>query len=412
MAYNDDAVLAKLSSLSETQDSIVSVAQWIMFYRRHADRTVQLWLQKLKDSTSHKRLNLIYLANEVAQQSKARRKDEFLVSFSPAVAEAVAAAYKGAPHDVQQRIRRVVDVWRERGVFEVPIQQAVETRIHDIDKARGSSKAGLGGSIFGSASSLPAELTPLVAPQQNVAKVLLSTKPAVKSAKTDYDGLMAPGSTVPSAPVYAARLSGLLKTLAQAEGAVEQCVKARRELVNELQKLLDTNRNALIADENELEEVMQKKVKVEDKKTEVERAIMAGLPNDEPYPTGNGQDDLQPDEEPDRPEVEALTPPSNDEEEDEEDEEFEPEPSNAAADWSPEFPPEDNMLPTHSAPPTTTTQQTLPTVVGSPYRSVTTAANGAKKRRLDETSDFPDLGGDDGIDADVAEMLRKDSSSS
>lgn len=33
MAYNDEAVLAKLSSLSETQDSIVSVAQWIMFYR-------------------------------------------------------------------------------------------------------------------------------------------------------------------------------------------------------------------------------------------------------------------------------------------------------------------------------------------------------------------------------------------
>ncbi|RYC57461.1 hypothetical protein CHU98_g8736 [Xylaria longipes] len=387
MAYNDDAVLAKLSSLSETQDSIVSVAQWIMFYRRHADRTVQLWLQKLKDSSSHKRLNLIYLANEVAQQSKARRKEEFLVSFSPAVAEAVAAAYKGAPHDVQQRIRRVVDVWRERGVFEGPIQQAVETRIHDIDKARGSSKAGLGGSIFGSASSLPAELTPLLAPQQNVSKVLLSAKPAAKSAKTDYDSLMAPGSTVPSAPVYAARLSGLLKTLAQAEGAVEQ--------------------NALIADENELEEVMQKKIKVEDKKTEVERAIMAGLPNDEPYPTGNGQVDHQPAEEPDRPEVEALTPPSNDEE----DEEFEPEPSDPAPEWSPEFPPEDNTLPTHSSPPTITTQQTLPTVVGSPYKSVATAANGAKKRRLDETSDFPDLGGDDGIDADVVEMLRKDSSS-
>ncbi|KAI0445408.1 RNA polymerase II-binding domain-containing protein [Xylaria telfairii] len=407
MAYNDDAVLAKLSSLSETQDSIVSVAQWIMFYRRHADRTVQLWLQKLKDSSSHKRLNLIYLANEVAQQSKARRKEEFLVSFSPAVAEAVASAYKGAPHDVQQRIRRVVDVWRERGVFEGPIQQAVETRIHDIDKARGSSKAGLGGSIFGSASSLPAELTPLVTPQQNVSKVLLGAKPVVKSAKTDYDSLMAPGSTVPSAPVYAARLSGLLKTLAQAEGAVEQCVKARRELVNELQKLLDTNRNALIADENELEEVMQKKNKVEDKKTAVEGAIMAGLPNDEPYPTGSGQDDHQPAEEPDRPEVEALTPPSNDEE----DEEFEPEPNNPAPEWSPEFPPEDNTPPIHSSLPTITTRQTPPAAADSPYKSVATTANGTKKRRLDDTSDFPDLGGDIGIDADVAEMLRKDSSS-
>ncbi|KAI0407514.1 RNA polymerase II-binding domain-containing protein [Xylaria palmicola] len=399
MAYNDDAVLAKLSSLSETQDSIVSVAQWIMFYRRHADRTVQLWLQKLKDSSSHKRLNLIYLANEVAQQSKARRKEEFLVSFSPAIAEAVSVAYKGAPHEVQQRIRRVVDVWRERGVFEGPIQQAVETRIHDLDKSRGSTKTGISGSIFASASSLPAELAPLVPPQQNVSKVLLGARSTVKSANADYDNLMAPESTVPSAPVYAARLSGLLKTLAQAEGAVEQCVQARRELVSELQKLLDTNRNALLEDENELEEVMQKKIKVEDKKTRVERDIMAGLPNDEPYPTGNGQDE-QSSAEPDRPEVEALTPPSNDEAE------FEPEP-HPAPEWSAQSPPE-NTFPTHVPAPTTAT---LPSI-GSPYKmSVSTSSNGTKKRRLDDASEFPDLGGDDGIDADVVEMLRKDSSS-
>ncbi|KAI1172307.1 RNA polymerase II-binding domain-containing protein [Nemania sp. FL0916] len=399
MAYNDDAVLAKLSSMSETQDSIVSVAQWIMFYRRHADRTVQLWLQKLKDTQSHKRLLLIYLANEVAQQSKVRRKEEFLVSFSPAVAEAVAVAYRGAPHDIQQRIRRVVDVWKERGVFEGPIQQAVEARIADLDKARGTTtKAGLGGSIFGSGASLPAELTALVAPQQNVSKMLLTTKPALKSANTDYDSLMAAGSTVPSAPVYAARLSGLLKTLAQAEGAVEQCVQARRVLVNELQKLLDTNRNALIADENELEHVMQRKLKVEDKKTEVERAIMAGLPNDEPYLTGNGQDE-QAAPELDRPEVEALTPPSNDEAE------FEPSEPNPVPEWSPEFPPE-STFPTHIAP---TTQ--APEPESSSYKSVATSSNGAKKRRLDDTNEFPDLGRDDGIDADVAEMLRRDSGS-
>ena len=33
MAYSDDAVKAKLAALSETQDSIVTVAQWIMFNR-------------------------------------------------------------------------------------------------------------------------------------------------------------------------------------------------------------------------------------------------------------------------------------------------------------------------------------------------------------------------------------------
>jgi regulator of Ty1 transposition protein 103 len=63
MAYNDDAVLARLSALNESHDSIATAAQWIMFHRRHADRTVQLWMQRLKDSSSTKRLMLIYLAN-------------------------------------------------------------------------------------------------------------------------------------------------------------------------------------------------------------------------------------------------------------------------------------------------------------------------------------------------------------
>jgi len=83
MAYTDDAVKAKLSALNETQESIVTVAQWVLFHRRYADRTTATLLQRLKDSGSNKRLNLIYLANEVAQQSRARHKDEFIVAFSP-----------------------------------------------------------------------------------------------------------------------------------------------------------------------------------------------------------------------------------------------------------------------------------------------------------------------------------------
>jgi hypothetical protein len=33
MSYTDDAVKAKLSALNETQEAIVTVAQWIMFHR-------------------------------------------------------------------------------------------------------------------------------------------------------------------------------------------------------------------------------------------------------------------------------------------------------------------------------------------------------------------------------------------
>lgn len=66
---------------------------------------------------------------EVAQQSKARRKDDFLIAFSPVIAEATATAYKGATNEVQQKLRRVVEVWRQRQIFEIPIQESIETRI-------------------------------------------------------------------------------------------------------------------------------------------------------------------------------------------------------------------------------------------------------------------------------------------
>ncbi len=66
---------------------------------------------------------------EVAQQSKARRKDDFLIAFSPVIAEATATAYKGATNEVQQKLRRVVEVWRQRQIFEIPIQEAIESRI-------------------------------------------------------------------------------------------------------------------------------------------------------------------------------------------------------------------------------------------------------------------------------------------
>ena len=190
MAYTDDSVRAKLASLNETQDSVVSVAQWIMFHRRHADRTANLWLARLQEvpSTS-KRLNLIYLANEVVQQSRARSKQDFLLAFEPIISEATALAYKNADANVRGKLRRVVEVWRQRNIFEQGIQEAVESRVDgtcsspwikdrahhaiEIDKNRSTGKKPLlGGSLFSgpSGSSTPSELQPLVPLQVAVSK--------------------------------------------------------------------------------------------------------------------------------------------------------------------------------------------------------------------------------------------------
>lgn len=383
MAYNDDAVLARLSALNESHDSIATAAQWIMFHRRHADRTVQIWLQKLRESPSTRRLNLVYLANEVTQQSKARHKDDFPLAFAPVMAEAIATAYKGATPDVQNKLRRVVEVWRDRGVFEISVQSNIEARIDDLDKARGAGKSGLGNSSIGS-PSVPSELMPLVTPAQNVTKLALSIKAKTTAAEQDYSKNTDPNQPTPSAPVYAARLNGLLKTLATAEGAVAECVKARKELIGALERLLDTNKASLEAEEKQLTELEGRKAAIDQKKQDVEMAIMRGLADQDPS-TRDGQS-ASPVPEPDRPEIEALTPPPIDE--------------------SDRYEPEFDAAPARQP----TSGLDALSSLASQYSAVPVSTNGAnganKKRKIDSGDEIPDLG-NDGIDPDIDDMIRQ-----
>lgn len=100
-------------------------------------------------SSGPRKLNLIYLANEVAQQSRARRKDEFPKAFGSVIAEAMGVAYRGSTADIQNKLRRVLDVWRTRNVFEPPVLAEVDQRLDgslhtiavsycvEIDEAKG-----------------------------------------------------------------------------------------------------------------------------------------------------------------------------------------------------------------------------------------------------------------------------------
>ncbi|OGE51563.1 hypothetical protein PENARI_c013G02683 [Penicillium arizonense] len=310
MAYTDDAVKAKLSALNDSQESIVTVAQWVMFHRRHAERTGQIWLQRIRESPPPKRLNLIYLANEVAQQSKARGKDDFLIAFSPIVVEATATAYKGNSNDFQQRIRRVVEVWRQRNVFEGPILDAVEATVNEIDKTRSTTKKQtLGGSFFkdNSSGSTPSELQPLVPLQVALSKAALSSNSSATTAISEFDTLHDPKNPQPTPPVQAARLSHLLKTLANAESSVSEVIKSRRALIDGLEKMLQTNRAELAKEEILSTDISAKKTQVDIKKHEVEDAIMRGISSEDssaaPGEHGGHDESVA------RPEVEALTPP-------------------------------------------------------------------------------------------------------
>ncbi|KAM3479296.1 hypothetical protein MY5147_001777 [Beauveria neobassiana] len=384
MAYNDDAVLARLSALNESHDSIATAAQWIMFHKRHADRTVALWMQRLKDSSATRRLSLVYLANgkarassakrlpanahcntEVAQQSRIRRKEDFIIAFSPVIAEATALAYKGAPAEIHGKLRRVVDVWRDRNIFEAPIQNAIESRLDELDKAKGTPRPGFGNSPFTSntAAAPPPELAPVISGLQTVQKLSAPLK----------------------SPVFAARLNGLLKTLSNAETATSESVKARESLIAGLEKMLEQNKTELETDRATLEQLATRKTEIEERKQQVELAIMRALgPADGNGSQSNGKEGALV-QELDRPEMEALTPPAM--------EELTPPP--------PETEPLSPIGETKSQ------HEADEATMDTASHAVPISSNGSKKRRrVDDESEFADVGGDDGIDEDVAAMLK------
>ncbi|KAF3035784.1 hypothetical protein E8E12_002649 [Didymella heteroderae] len=277
MAFTEDSLKAKLSSLNETQDSISTVGQWILFHRRHAERIAAVWLQRMKESTPNKKLVLIYLANEITQTSKMRKKEEFLRAYEPIIAEATSAAYKGSPSDIQNKIRRVVEVWRQRAIFAQPVQQNIEKAMNDIDSSKSvGRKPALGGSLF-SSSTVPAELTPVAPLATSVHKADLTAKPAVGAANQEYEKVTNPNYTIPSAPVHAAGLSTLVKKLAVAEGAVAESIKARQALIAGLETLLATQKDKLSADHSTASDLQTRKDAIESRKRAVEDAILQGL---------------------------------------------------------------------------------------------------------------------------------------
>lgn len=257
----------------------------------------------------------------------------------------------------------------------------------ELDKARGAPRSGFGGSPFGS-TSVPSDLAPLVNSHQKVVKLSAPLTSTIASAIEEYDKQLDPENAVPSAPVYAARLNGLLKILANAENAVAECVKARESLVSSLEKLLNSSRTALASDNKVVTNLRERKKNIEDKKQEIELAIMRALgPADGNTVAIEGESAISVPE-PDRPEIEALTPPHMSE--------------------GPSVAPSVKLNEIVAAP-SIEAGSDMNQEPALHQESLPISFNGPnKRRRIDDGENFPELATNDGIDPEVAKVLEND----
>ncbi|KAH3676059.1 hypothetical protein WICMUC_002356 [Wickerhamomyces mucosus] len=117
MSYSEDVLRSKFDALEESQESIVSTSQWVLFHHRHGERTANEWKNYISQSLQKKKLPLIYLANEVIQQARNKRRMEFVDAFSKVLPSSIKEAYDNVPEKIKQKITKIVNIWRERRIF-------------------------------------------------------------------------------------------------------------------------------------------------------------------------------------------------------------------------------------------------------------------------------------------------------
>lgn len=166
-------------------------------------------------------------------------------------------------------------------------------------------------------SATPSELLPIVSLQQSVTKASLTVKPITTKADTEYAALNDGSQPIPTPPMHAARLSALIKSLANAEDAVAESLKTRKALIAGLEILLQANNEELLAVETQHQEISARKEAMTQRRHEVEDHIMRGLSSQDIATVSTKTDDVaqvslsdvNTSDEFVRPEIERFTPP-------------------------------------------------------------------------------------------------------
>lgn len=87
-------------------------------YGRSAGVAVVEWRNALHQARPDQHLPLLYVANEVLQNSKRNRGNKFLEAFSPVLGQSLIFLCQNNP-TVTEKVRRTVKIWGDRQVFSV-----------------------------------------------------------------------------------------------------------------------------------------------------------------------------------------------------------------------------------------------------------------------------------------------------
>eukprot|EP01138_Halocafeteria_seosinensis_P002008 gb/GECG01002056.1/.p1 GENE.gb/GECG01002056.1/~~gb/GECG01002056.1/.p1 ORF type:complete len:395 (+),score=73.87 gb/GECG01002056.1/:1-1185(+) len=115
-----------LHQIEATQDKIMGVSRYMMMMT--PEDCVQTWEAVFNSMCStkseEKLLPLLYVANDVMQKAKAKKQQQYILSFAEKMPTAFQRALSISPK-LQQKLKRMTNVWQEREVVSKSMLQTI-----------------------------------------------------------------------------------------------------------------------------------------------------------------------------------------------------------------------------------------------------------------------------------------------
>ncbi|KAG7348057.1 RNA polymerase II-binding domain containing protein [Nitzschia inconspicua] len=140
-------------------------------YDKSAGVAVTEWRNALQQAREEQYLPLLYVANEVLQNSKRNRGNKFLEAFSPTLGQSLIYLCQRSSASTVDKIRRTVKIWGERHVFSVrfvnellkglePYRKGGNTKASPLTNSQPSPLAGSSPAAISTASIPEPEIQP------------------------------------------------------------------------------------------------------------------------------------------------------------------------------------------------------------------------------------------------------------
>ncbi|KAG8054117.1 hypothetical protein GUJ93_ZPchr0001g31044 [Zizania palustris] len=114
--FSTQILAQKLLKLNNSRQSIETLSYWCVFHYRHCQQVVETWESDFHSAPQDRRVSLLYLANDIVQNSK-KDSGRYVNEFWRVIPAALNDVFLNGGDFGRNVVQRLVDIWEDRNIF-------------------------------------------------------------------------------------------------------------------------------------------------------------------------------------------------------------------------------------------------------------------------------------------------------